>query len=179
MRCPDPMRDIVTTRLTLEPQTAAHADEMFTVLSDPALYEFENQPPPSVESLRARFVRLESRTSPDGAEQWLNWVIRLRSSELAGYVQATLSAGGDAAIAYVLGSRSWGRGLASEAVEAMIAELVERHGVRSLSAVLKRSNHRSMRLLERLGFTPAPAASAVRFGGADDEAAMQRVVRLP
>ena len=27
----------------LEPLTAAHAHEMFAVLSDPAIYEFENQ----------------------------------------------------------------------------------------------------------------------------------------
>jgi len=62
------MRTIETTRLTLEPQTAAHADEMFVVLSDPAVYTYENAPPPSVEWLRARFARLESRRSGDGTE---------------------------------------------------------------------------------------------------------------
>jgi hypothetical protein len=55
---------------------------MFAVLCDPAIYEFENEPPPSVEWLRARFAKLESRRSPDGEEQWLNWVVRLPSSEL-------------------------------------------------------------------------------------------------
>jgi len=49
----------------------------------------------------------------------------------------------------------WGRGLARQAVEAMIAELVAHYRVRSLSSVLKRGNFRSMRLLERLGFSPA------------------------
>jgi hypothetical protein len=43
------MRVIETGSLTLEPQTAAHAEEMFAVLSDPAIYEYENQPPPSLE----------------------------------------------------------------------------------------------------------------------------------
>ena len=42
------MRRIELTRLTLEPLTAAHAEEMFAVLSDPAIYEFENKPPASV-----------------------------------------------------------------------------------------------------------------------------------
>src|SRR5438105_11650934 len=73
----------------LEPQLPIHAEQMFEVLSDPAIYEYENEPPASVDWLRARFARLESRQSPDGCEKWLNWVIRLPSSELAGYVQAT------------------------------------------------------------------------------------------
>ena len=43
------MRVIETGSLTLEPQTAAHAEEMFAVLSGPAIYEYENQPPPALE----------------------------------------------------------------------------------------------------------------------------------
>jgi len=149
------MRVIATERLTLEPQVAAHADEMFAVLSAPAIYEHENQPPPSVEWLRERFGRLESRRSADGHEQWLNWVIRLRAAELIGYVQATVFPTGRAAIAYVMASRYWGRGLAREACEAMLGELVASYEVRNAHAVFKRDNLRSLRLLERLGFAPA------------------------
>ena len=81
-----------------------HADEMFAVLSDPAIYEYENQPPASVEWLRARFEKLESRRSADGTEQWLNWVVRRADAGLIGYVQATVRAEGTAAIAYELSS---------------------------------------------------------------------------
>lgn len=149
------MHVIETATLTLEPQTVAHAEEMFVVLSDPAIYEYENEPPPSLEWLRARFTKLESRQSSDGQERWLNWVIRLPKSELVGYVQATVRPNGRAAIAYELSSPYWGRGLARQAVQAMISELVEHYQVRSLSAVLKRENLRSLRLLERLGFSLA------------------------
>jgi [ribosomal protein S5]-alanine N-acetyltransferase len=147
------MNVIETATLTLVPQTASHANEMFVVLCDPAIYEYENEPPPSLDWLRERFAKLETRLSPDGKEHWLNWVIRLPTAELAGYVQATVRADGHAEIAYELSSRFWGRGLGRQAVEAMIAELVERYEVRHLSAVLKRENLRSLRLLERLGFT--------------------------
>ncbi len=78
----------------------------------PAIYEYENAPPASIEWLRARFTKLEARQSPDGSQQWLNWVIRLPTSELIGYVQATVHADGHAAIAYELCSQYWGRGLA-------------------------------------------------------------------
>jgi len=146
------MRVIETSRLTLLPQTAAHANEMFVVLSDPAIYEYENEPPPSAEWLSARFAKLETRRSADGNEQWLNWVIRLRSLELIGYVQATIRQEGSATIAYEMSSAFWGRGLAHEAVDAMITELTDHYRIRDFSAVLKRGNLRSIRLLERSGF---------------------------
>lgn len=149
------MRIIEAGSLTLEPQAATHAEEMFAVLSDPAIYEFENEPPPSLEWLRARFRKLESRASADGREQWLNWVIRVPTSELIGYVQASVHPDGRAAIAYVLSSAYWGQGFARQAVQAVICELVAHYQVRSLSAVLKRKNLRSLRLLERLGFSLA------------------------
>jgi RimJ/RimL family protein N-acetyltransferase len=151
------MRTIEATGLRLEPQVEAHAEEMFRVLSDPAIYEHENAPPRSLEWLRARFARLESRQSPDGAELWLNWVVRLPGDELAGYVQATVRPGGEAAIAYELASAYWGRGLGQQAVRAMIGELAQGYGVTRLCAVLKRTNLRSRRMLDRLGFVLASA----------------------
>ena len=38
-------RAVETPRTTLEPQTAAHASEMFALLQDPRIYEYENEPP--------------------------------------------------------------------------------------------------------------------------------------
>ena len=154
------MRSIATDDLRLEPQVAAHAEEMFVVLGDPAIYQYENAPPESLVWLRNRFARLESRRSADGSEAWLNWVIVLPSGELIGYLQASVYADGRAAIAYVLNSAYWGRGLARRAVQAMIVELTNHHAVKRFSAVLKRENFRSSRLLERLGFTLATAQEA-------------------
>ncbi|HEY5895134.1 MAG TPA: GNAT family N-acetyltransferase [Chthoniobacterales bacterium] len=168
------MRVITTGNLTLEPQAAAHAEEMFVILTDPAIYEYENEPPPSVEWLRARFSKLESRQSGDGSQRWLNWVIRLPSSEAIGYVQATVHPDDRAEIAYVLSSRYWGRGLARQAVQAMLAELVAHYHVRTLSAVLKQENHRSMHLLQRLGFSPASPELAAELEVESGEVLMER-----
>jgi RimJ/RimL family protein N-acetyltransferase len=173
------MHVIETGSLTLEPQTAAHAEEMFVVLSDPAIYEYENEPPPSLEWLRARFTKLEARRSSDGQEQWLNWVIRLPTSELIGYVQATVRANGRAAIAYALSSAYWGRGLARQAVQAMVSELVEHYQVRRLSAVLKRGNLRSLRLLERLGFSLASPEQHVKHRVEPGELLVHREIQRP
>jgi [ribosomal protein S5]-alanine N-acetyltransferase len=162
--------------LRLEPQVAAHAEEMFLVLSDPAIYEYENAPPASIEWLRERFTKLETRQSPDGSQQWLNWVVRLPTCELIGYVQATVHADGRAAIAYELAGRYWGRGLARQAVQAMIRELAGTYGVRRLSAVLRRENIRSFRFLERLGFIPASAEAHAQHRIGPGELLMQRDV---
>jgi [ribosomal protein S5]-alanine N-acetyltransferase len=168
------MNTVACGVLTLEPQIAAHAEEMFVVLSDPAIYEYENQPPPSLEWLRLRFSKLETRRSADGREQWLNWVIRLPTSRLIGYVQATIGTNGSAAIAYVLASAYWGRGLATRAVRAMISELVQDYQVRSLVAVFKRENLRSRRLLERLGFSVATPEAGIQLHVEPGEILMYR-----
>jgi ribosomal-protein-alanine N-acetyltransferase len=146
---------IIAGSLVLEPQLEAHASEMFNVLSDPAIYEFENSPPESPEWLARRFRSLESRCSPDGAELWLNWVIRLPGGALAGYVQAAVGRDGNAHIAYELASRYWRQGIGSTAVTGMLGELASNYGVSSFTATLKARNHRSLALLKALGFESA------------------------
>lgn len=173
------MRVLEDAALRLEPQVAAHAEEMFVVLGDPAIYEYENAPPPGVAWLRERYARLETRRSPDGREAWLNWVVRLPSGELAGYVQATVHASRRAAIAYVFASRHWGRGLASRALALMIPELAVRYRVRTLSAVFKKANRRSLRLLQRLGFGPASPELLAEARPEADEQLMCRSAALP
>jgi RimJ/RimL family protein N-acetyltransferase len=166
------MRTIKAARIELEPQVVSHAEEMFEVLSDPAIYEYENEPPRSLEWLRERFRKLETRRSADGTQRWLNWVIRVPGSGLIGYVQATVYPDGRAAIAYELASRHWGRGFASEAVRAMSEGLSTDYGVGRLTAVFKQANHRSQRLLERLGFSAASAALHTELAVPPDERLM-------
>jgi [ribosomal protein S5]-alanine N-acetyltransferase len=168
------LRALQTPLCTLEPQVGEHAAEMFRVLADPAIYEFENEPPQSEAWLAERYRRLESRRSADGREQWLNWVVRLPSRELAGYVQATVRPSGEALIAYELNSRHWRRGIGRSAVQAMLDELRAQYGVRRFVAVLKARNFRSEGLLRRLGFEPADEAEAARHRDEADERVMSR-----
>ncbi len=174
-----PMKTLFAGDLRLEPQVAAHAEAMFEVLRDPAIYEYENEPPWSVAEVRERFAALESRASPNGQEQWLNWVVRLPSGELAGYVQATVYPTGRAAVAYEFASEFWGRGYATRSLEAMFEELEQRYGVVLLSAVLKQANFRSLRLLQRLGFTLASPEEHERREVERDEHLMQRPMQFP
>ena len=145
---------------------------MFRVLSDPAIYEFENGPPASEEWLTRRYEMLEERGSADRKEMWLNWVIRLRSGELAGYVQATVLPSTASLVAYELGSRYWRQGIGSSAVATMLEELGSQYGVHTFVAIFKAANFRSMGLLRRVGFSLASSRQVAEFGGASDELVM-------
>lgn len=128
---------------------------MFEVLSDPAIYEFENEPSQSERELVDRFAWLERRSSPDGRQRWLNGVTRLPEGHLAGYVRATVLPDSRALPAYGINSRYWRRGIATAAVSAMMIELAARLGVHAHVAVLKAANYRSLGLLRRLGLVDA------------------------
>jgi len=145
---------------------------MFHVLNDPAIYEFEGEPPPSVERLAAGYRRSERRLSPDGREHLLNWVIRLPSGELAGYVQAAVAAEGHCLLGYELASRFWRKGIATSALRAVMQEGTVHYGVREFVAVLKAANYRSLGLLRKLGFAELPVHEQARFGPGEGETVM-------
>ncbi len=117
------------------PLTAAHADEMAAVLADPELYAFTGGAPPSRPELRARYERWAAG-APDPEVCWCNWAIRLRSAgRLTGTVQATISTSAEpvAEIAWVVGVRWQGQGIATEAARALVGWL-GRQSVRTVVA---------------------------------------------
>ena len=152
----EPTRTVVrgAARVRLDELVAAHAAILYPGLCDPRLHAYtDDGPPASPEELEARYRRLESRRSPQGDEQWLNWAVwDVDGASYVGYVQATIGADRIAQVAYVLFVPAWGRGLATAAVEAMLALLRERHGARAFAARIDARNTRSIALVERLGF---------------------------
>jgi RimJ/RimL family protein N-acetyltransferase len=157
--------ELHTPRLVLEPLEPRHASVLFEELQSPLLYEFtEDEPPRSVEALRDRYTALARRRSPDGAETWLNWVVRaLPEKRYAGYVQATIAEGGSAFIAYVFFTGFRGKGYAREAAQRMLDHLGASYNCHEFRASVDERNHRSIALLEYSGFvrvavrkTPTP-----------------------
>jgi len=148
------MKQLTTTRLRLLPLRVHHAEAMFPLLSDPRIDEFlQDGPPVSLEWLQERYQRLETRHSPDGTEQWLNWIIQPHESEAClGFIQASVHTSATADFAFVLGPSYWGRGFAHEAAVSALHALFTDYGVSILFAVADRRNLRSISLLTRLGF---------------------------
>ena len=152
------MRTLTTERLSLEPLCESHAAEMFRILGDPVIYTFLKERPPFTEDeVRARYRYLEGRRSPDGTQEWLNWIVRDVDGEALGYVQATVYDQGIADVAYVLTPMAWGRGYAKEATHAMIRELGDGYGVKQCYASVAPRNGPSIGVILALGFQPVSA----------------------
>jgi [ribosomal protein S5]-alanine N-acetyltransferase len=143
-----------TERFVLEPIVAAHARPLFAVLSDSALYDFiPEEPPATLEVLRALFERWEPRRSPAGDQVWLNYGVRERATDsYCGTLQATVVPASHAYLAYLIAPQFWGRGLATETCAALIRFVFGAFAVKRMLAHVDTRNARSIRLLERLGF---------------------------
>jgi RimJ/RimL family protein N-acetyltransferase len=158
-----PDAGITTARLDLVPlgrdNAAALADEMVEVLSGPGLYEFTGGGPPTRAGLQDRYARLAAGHSPDGSQEWWNWIVRQRRSgagagTAVGTVQATITGGGALAeIAWVVGTAWQGRGFASEAALAL-AGWLEARGVRVITACVHPRHDASAAVAERAGLRP-------------------------
>jgi RimJ/RimL family protein N-acetyltransferase len=153
-----------TARLSLEPLSVEHADEMAPVLDDPRLYAFTGGSPCPLAELRDRYRRQLAGWSPDRDERWLNWILRERDTGQAiGTTQATITVDGDAAVvgkvAWVVGCRHQRRGYAGEAAAAMAAWLREQ-GAHRLFAEIHPRHEASMHVARHLGLTPGDAILA-------------------
>lgn len=145
---------IASPRLILEPLTTAHAPRVYPLLLDPALFTYiPTEPPESETALARRFAVLESRRSPDGAEQWLNWAAAMRDeTQYIGLFEATIMPDRAAHIAYTVFVPHQRCGFAREGVEAMMAVLTQRYRVIDIVADIDTRNAASVRLVEAMGF---------------------------
>ena len=134
----------------------AHAEELLTVLDDPALHTYVGGRPATLPQLRARIDLKTAGVSADGVQRWLNWVIRTDAGDVAGYVQATVIATTDgpvAELAWVVGAAYQGCGVASEAATGVVRWLREQ-GVHGLVAHIHPGNVASQVVARRTGLHP-------------------------
>lgn len=148
------MRTLRTPRLLLEPLVRRHAPELFDVLADPLLYELvDDEPPTSVARLAERYARLESRRSVDGAELWLNWVVRETATQrVIGYVQAAVRQDRRARVSSAISPHRWRWGFGREAARAVLGELASGYKVKRFAAHVDPRNAPAINLLRALGF---------------------------
>ena len=159
------MTPIHTERLLLELLLPRHAEELFPVLSDPAIYQWLDYGAlASVGYLKDLYARLEAGRSPDGSEVWLNFLVRVKGGQAIGTVQATVHPGHKTYVGYVLASAYWGNGYAAEAMTALLTHLAREHPTPVTMAVIEEGNVRSAALLRRLDFTVAQAGHSNASG---------------
>lgn len=148
------MRTIRTQRLRLVPVTVANAGALWNVLQQPHLRDYQDLPSlglaaftdlvgkrPKVlrPGMRGRFEWL---IHVDGTRKPVGWVsLRVAERDLV-----------TGEIGYSIMREFRGRGIATEAVRALLEEAFERASLARVNAYCVPENTPSHRLLERLGF---------------------------
>ena len=143
-----------TPRLVLEPIMPHHAHVVYENLTEPKLYQFIPQnPPSSLQELETRYRSLALRKSPDEQELWLNWAGRLRKTQIyIGVFQATVHADLCAEIAYTVFLQFWRQGYGREGLHGVLNYLFNTYEVTSVAAEIDTRNLASVRLVKSLGF---------------------------
>ncbi|MCU0508920.1 MAG: GNAT family N-acetyltransferase [Anaerolineae bacterium] len=155
-----------TERLVLRPYTEADIEPAYALFEqDPLVYRFDPGFPRALEQRAAIVRRLIAGNEEDG-EGALAVTLKddgrlIGQAGLQLYVMPWQPfATPEVELYYKFGSEYWGCGYAYEAGRALIDYAFVRMRLLRLVTVTQPANHRSVRLLERLGFRlgPAPAA---------------------
>ncbi len=143
------LQTLETDRLVLHPLKVSDAAEMVTVLADESLYEFEGGHAPTLDILRLRYEHQVTGSTEPGVTWW-NWIIRSSVDERPlGFVQADVS-GECAELGWLVGASDQGRGIATEAAEAVKGWLV-RNDIRRIEAHIHPAHTASKTVASRLG----------------------------
>lgn len=144
-------------RLLLREHRATDLDDLVLFHGDEEVTRYIPWPVRDREATRVALEVKIARTIAATSTDWIVLAIEERATR-AVIGEALLKREGDdaAEVGYVIRRDRWGRGLASEAVSALIDAAVARFGIRHLSAVVEPANTASATLLTRLGFERAP-----------------------
>jgi len=142
---------VLSPRLVLRAGRDAAADRAAAVelMTDPQVRQFIGGPVSAEEARQA--------VSRPAGQRWGSFVLALRAGNGGGEADVvgvcSLSRErGELEIGYMLLPRYWGKGLASEAVAAVLAWVADHLDDEQVIAVTQAANVASLRLLARLGF---------------------------
>jgi RimJ/RimL family protein N-acetyltransferase len=142
-------------RLVYELLTKLHASALRDALIDPRTYACISPPNSTTEAeLAEEFARRVAGPSDGKNEIWWNFAVRRREGPFIGRIEATFHHG-LAEIAYVFGPSYWGCGYATESLRWLHSQIRDTQLAVSVWAAVTPGNTRSIRLLERLGYSEA------------------------
>ena len=146
--------EIIRDRVRLRPFVESDLESMVAYRGDPAVCRFLPFEPQTADDIRRRIGHLFGGTTLEGDRGGVVLVIeRTDDGEVMGdLVLFHLdAAAGSAEIGWVVNPAFSGRGLATEAVRALIDTAFSVYGLRRLVARIDADNTRSIALAERLG----------------------------
>ncbi|MFJ4038944.1 GNAT family N-acetyltransferase [Microbacterium sp. NPDC090007] len=144
--------EVVRERVRLRPFHEDDLTAMAAYRGDAAVCRFLPFEPQTPGDIRARIGHLFGRTSLAGESGGVVLVVENEGAVIGDLVLFHLdAAAGSAEIGWVLHPAATGRGLATEAVAALVDTAFEVYGLRRLTAQIDADNLRSIALAERIG----------------------------
>ncbi len=141
-----------TARLRLEPLDDVHLEALHAMNADPEVMRWLGGPVATPGDTRAMIARVKSRWADWGYGWWA--LVELDGGALAG-AAGIQHLGKDRANPHEIGWRlrrdRWGKGLATEAMRAIVRHGFEVVGAPRLCAIRHPGNDASLRVMERLG----------------------------
>lgn len=144
--------EIRTSRLLLRRASWDDLDDIHQVMSSPAAMRYWSRlPHANLDVTREWFPSALLDVDNPAMDEW---VIEFEARAI-GYMGIWKMP----EFGFILNPDVWGRGLATEAAEALIPDLFGRHELEALTADVDPRNSASLRLLKRLGFAETGFAS--------------------
>ena len=149
------MRSLASERLRLEPVNTETAEHLWKILQNPGLREFQDLPDVDL----PQFIRMVGTRPPrlePGAWGRFEWLVYLQGiPDAVGWVSLRIGerTGATAEVGYSVLEEYRNRGVATEAVRALVDEAFYKTTVRRLRAYCVPENMASRKVLERIGFT--------------------------
>jgi RimJ/RimL family protein N-acetyltransferase len=170
---PEPFLPFRTERLVVRNMRAGDVPAFTAYRNDPDVARYQDWQLPYTEQMARRLVESQEEIDGPVSGDWVQLALDDGSGRLIGDLAVFVDAGTRLAmIGYTLDAAEQGKGLATEAVGALVDRLFDRTGVHRIAATLDPANVASARLLERLGFRYegcARQAALVRGEWADDD----------
>ncbi|MBA2588572.1 MAG: GNAT family N-acetyltransferase [Alphaproteobacteria bacterium] len=151
-----------TARLILRPQLPPDATPLFAILSDPQAMRFWSRPALTELAVAEELVREQQAAMASGICRY--WTL-LENRQAIGSIDLSLIKDGSAELGFLLRPDRWDQGLASEALEAVIAHAFGPLDLMRLAAAVQAENRAAARVLEKNGFSQVQQRAVVLPGG--------------
>jgi ribosomal-protein-alanine N-acetyltransferase len=147
------MNILETNRLVLRRLALPDAADLYRIYSDPETMKFMGKAPDSVEEERNHLqAHIANHYEKYGVGLWATALKENnRLIGRCGLMRKQIEGVEEVEIAYLLDRECWGKGLATEAAEAIIKHGHAKYGFKRIVAVIHPQNVASIRVAEKIG----------------------------
>lgn len=146
---------IHTERLIVRRLQPSDLERFASYRADPVLARYQGWAPMSLDEARGFIASMRTQPMLE-PENWVQLAIaNAADDDLLGDIGLCLHENGDAEIGFTLRQEAQGQGFATEALRGLVQELRRLPAVARIAGVTDERNEASIRVLERLGMSPA------------------------